>query len=262
MDDLDDVRQLVVDMVSASQTSPTWAHPSADLERIDGELRRIRDAGDVEASSIEVNGRRVDAHLSFGDREWWIALALSPDELLVERASAFERPRPFAGIEGGIVVVLNGPSSSGKSSVMRAIVELASEPWVAFDELWFGAVAMPYLIWPDAAPSLRAGFLAGIAALGSHGNQIVMTSGGLPYAEVASAFERTRLVAVGFDCPTGVLLSRQSERTDRWGGLVEDSLGAHDGWRYDLRLDSSSLSPADLAQRIIDEVRGSDTKKA
>jgi len=260
--DLGDARQLVVDMLSRSQTAATWAHPSANLQRIDAELRGIRDAGDVEVSSIEMNGRRVDAHLLLGEREWWIALSLAQDELLVERVDAHERPRPFAGIEGGIVVVVNGPSSSGKSSVMRAVVELASEPWVAFDELWFGEVAMPYLIWPDAAPSLRAGFLAGIAALASQGNQIVMTSGGLPCAEVAAAFEGTRLLTVGLDCPTDVLLERHGGRSDRWGGLVEDSLGAHDGWRYDLRLDSSSLSPADLAQRVLDAVTASDKKNA
>jgi len=61
--DLGDARQLVVDMLSRSQTAATWAHPSANLQRIDAELRGIRDAGDVEVSSIEMNGRRVDAHL-------------------------------------------------------------------------------------------------------------------------------------------------------------------------------------------------------
>src|SRR3954464_11920119 len=38
-------------------------------------------------------------------------------------------------------------------------------------------------------------------------------------------------------------LARQRERTDRWGELIEQSPGAHDGWSYGLTFDAATLTP-------------------
>lgn len=226
---------------------------------VDGTLRalvldavrgRLPDDDRLDVVWVTRNGARIDARVQLRDDEWWVVLDADDDH--VDVTAIVERPRPHAGVAGGIVVVLNGPSSSGKSTVMRAIVDRSVDPWVAFDELFFGHLQLGYAIWPEVAPTLRTGFLAGIAALASSGNQVVMTSAGLSMDALHSAMSpATRVVTIGLQCSVDVLEARQRERTDRWGDLVQQSLGAHDRWTYDLTFDSAACSPEDIADAIV-----------
>lgn len=223
------------------------------LKAVRASGRIAHDASDPKAGLAVTwaaqHGDRVDARLVSGDLEWWVVLSVTDstsDVVAIE-----QRPGPFAGVEGGVVVVLNGPSSSGKSSVMRAIVDRGADPWIAFDELFFGHLRLGYAIWPEVAPTVRSGFLDGIAALASAGNVVVMTSGGLAAKEVRQVFASSQLVLVGLDCPLEVLQERQQQRTDRWGDLAEESFAAHDGWTYDLRFDTARLDPMQIADGVL-----------
>ena len=61
----------------------------------------------------------------------------------------------------GMVVVLNGPSSVGKSSLIAAFADAAPTPWACFDEPMFGRLATRYLAWP--ATAARSGYGRAIA---------------------------------------------------------------------------------------------------
>ena len=202
---------------------------------------------------LVVNGRRVDFTVIAGDQEWSAVCSIDADG--VHSAVAFEWPLPFDGVDGGRAVIVNGPSSVGKTTTMQAVLRIATTPWVAFDELTFGSVAMPFLIWPERAPSLRPGFVAGIAALAAAGNQVI-TTGSAEYSTLAPLRAAVRTVDVALDCPLDVRIERQAGRTDRWGGLTEETDRAHDGWTYDVRFDTSVLSPEEIAERILELVGG------
>lgn len=198
-------------------------------------------------TTVTVNGRRVDVRVVAPGREWWVVCSIDTEG--VHHASSFERPPSFSGVEGGRAVIVNGPSSVGKSTTMSAVLRHATTPWVVFDELSFGTVAMPFLIWPETAPSLGRGFVAGIVALAAAGNQVITTGG--PPSRLAPLRTAVPTLAVGLDCPRSVRVERQGARKDRWGGLTEETEDAHDGWTYDLRFDTSRTSPDEIAGRIL-----------
>lgn len=224
--------------------------PPGSPSEIDSTVAPIRASTGLEVTWLVVNGHRLDATvLSAGGREWRVVLG-TDDGVTVRYFHAVEKPRRFDGVPGGRAVILNGPSSAGKSTLMQQLQADATTPWVMFDELSFGSVPSGYLIWRDTAGPLRRGFLAGIAALAAEGNQVVLSAGGFPQQDFVNAFAAVPTLYVGLDCALDVLVERQRGRDDRWGGLAEGSLGCHDGWRYDVRLDSGRASPGELAAEI------------
>jgi chloramphenicol 3-O phosphotransferase len=198
---------------------------------------------------LAVNGRRVDARVVAGDREFWVVCSI--DDHGVHAATAIERARPFAGVPGGRVVIVHGPSSAGKSTVIAAVQARAGSPWVAFDELSIGAIAPPYLVWPETAPTLRTGVIAAIAALAEAGNQVITTGGGAPPVEFAPLLALEHTLVVGLRCPLDVRRRRQAARQDRWGGLTEEDGDVDEGWRDDVRFDTSEVAAADIADAIL-----------
>lgn len=199
---------------------------------------------------VGVNGARVDIGIvSSSGQEWRVVCSI--DATGVHSARVFERPKPFLGIEGGRAVIVDGPSSAGKTTVMNAVLDRSSAPWVMFDEPFFGLVRSPFLIWPEASPTLRAGFLAGIAALAAAGNQVIMATGGLQPETFRPISAGVPTLWVGLSAPLDVRIARQSGRADRWGGLTESHDSAAPGWTYDLSYDTAKVSAIDIAEDIL-----------
>lgn len=198
---------------------------------------------------VTVNGRRVDVGVAAPGREWRVVLSI--DSMGVHSASAAERPPFFGGVLGGRAVIVNGPSSAGKSTAMDALLAAADTPWVKFDELSFGAIDLRFLIWRDQLPRLLPGFLAGIAALAAEGNQVILTAAGFPSSYFDDLRRRVPTLNVGLDCPLEVRIDRQSRRPDRWGGLTEGHDDHDEGWTYDLRFDTSTTSPEEIGSAIL-----------
>jgi chloramphenicol 3-O-phosphotransferase len=157
-------------------------------------------------------------------------------------------------VEGGEVVVVNGPSGAGKTSVLSALAEVSDQPWVLFDEPVIGSVDQAYLIWRDQAPVLHAGFLGAIAALARRGNLVAVAAAGHPAELVSRAFENLVVVRVGLDCDMSTLRARERGRAGRWGGLAADSMSVHNGWTYDARFDTTRLMAATIAGSVLDLV--------
>ena len=91
-------------------------------------LQPIAELDDVAITWAARNQNRIDATATASGREWWIAVTIEGNT--ATSAGATERPEMFGGVEDGRAVVLNGPSSVGNSTVMNAIVERATTPWI------------------------------------------------------------------------------------------------------------------------------------
>ena len=62
-------------------------------------------------------------------------------------------------------------------------------------------------------------------------------------------------IYVGLDGSLAVLVQRQLAQVDKFGGLAEESMSIHDGWRYDLRIDTVKETPDAAAQLLADLVQ-------
>ena len=196
------------------------------------------------------NAERVDLTVRTDADEWRIVY-FSRDGHRAHDLSIFRRPPAFGGVAGGVAMIVNGPSGSGKSSVLEQIAVRSPHPWVIFDEPVMGSVDQGYLIWRDRAEVLHRGFIAGIAALARRGNLVALSAAGHPRQTFDEAFAGVHVIRLGLACDTSTLLAREYRRPGRWGGLAAASVNAHDGWTYDLVLDSVENSPEQIADRVL-----------
>ena len=218
------------------------------------ELAPLRSHADVLVRSVAVNGHRVDVVAAAADHEWRVVFGTT-DMVTAEWVHVFARPAQFDGVTGGRVVVVNGPSSSGKSTLLSALRDESAEPWVIFDEPMFGGVRSEYLIWPDRAPLLHEGFLNGMASLASKGNLVALAAGGHSSEACGRAFMDLPTLWVGLDCPAEERRRREATRIDVQGGLFAASPHIHDGWEYDLRFDTTAVGLDDMVRQILERTR-------
>jgi chloramphenicol 3-O-phosphotransferase len=135
--------------------------------------------------------------------------------------------------------------------VLSAIAAASEVPWVVFDEPVLGAVDDRYLIWRDQAPGLHRGFLAAIGALSRTGNLVAFSAAGHSAEAIDEALRGLDVMRVGLDCDLETLRARERGREGRWGGLAEGSMSDHDGWRYDLRFDTTRSTPSEIAAEVL-----------
>lgn len=216
----------------------------------EGPLKEVRAALGLHVDSLQVNGDRIDATVSNNDDTWRIVLgATRPD--YCDWLHVYRRPESFSAVPGGVAVVINGPSSAGKSTLLRAIRTASQLPWVCFDEPFFGDVAAEYLIWREQAQSLHHGYLDAIAALARAGNLVALSAAGFPSCEFGERFAASRVIRVGLDADLDTLRDRERVRSDVPGGLAEASIGVHEGWSYDVRYDSASQPASQIAAAVL-----------
>jgi len=215
---------------------------------IDGALDDSR----LTVVDLRQNGRRIDARVHGEDGEAWLVVVWFSDGALtyVESVTVYPRPDPFGGVPSGRVIVLNGPSSVGKSSLMRAFADHAPTPFAWLDEPFFGRLPAHYLAWQETLGPHVAGCLAAIGAAAMLGNQFLVSAAGISQAEFEAALSEVELVFVGLDAPQDVLVQRQLTQVDKFGGLAEESVDIHEGWRYDLRIDTVQHSPEAAAELL------------
>jgi chloramphenicol 3-O phosphotransferase len=214
----------------------------------------LRDEVALRVTEVRTNGRRVDARLAAPSGRQWLVVVWFADDLLdvVDSVTVYPRPEPFPGVERGMVIVLNGPSSVGKSSLMRAFAEQARTPFAYFDEPFMGTLPATFLAWPETLGPWEEGTLAALAAAAAVGNQFILSSAGIAHARFRAALASVECIYVGLHAPLEVLVHRQLAQVDKFGGLAEESVGIHEGWTYDLQIDTSRSTPAKAA-RVLSE---------
>ena len=177
----------------------------------------------------------------------------------------------------GKIILLNGASSAGKSSIVTALQNTLDEAYLeaGIDKFLF-MLPHDYLMKPhlwhqvigyekrdngDLLPTvgwhghqLMRGMHRSIAALASVGNNVVADHVLLDkswLADCLDIFAGYEVLFVGVQCPIEVLAAREKGRGDRTLGQASGQAGLiHQGCVYDLEVDTSQLSAAGCAEQI------------
>lgn len=186
-------------------------------------------------------------------------------------------------MSAGTIIVLNGTSSAGKSTIAAAIQELAPVPYIhtGVDHV-LERVPRRYFVPSDGInPSAAEGWLLvfrdgrlveaprigplgyrvldgmyrAVAGLAAAGNQVIVDD--VIYDErvlgaAAMALREARVLLVGVRCPRAVAEQRERERGNRapGGAAIFDAL-VHRHGIYDLEVDSAALSADECAGQIL-----------
>ncbi len=169
----------------------------------------------------------------------------------------------------GKIILLNGASSAGKTSLIKILQDQLAEPYLdaGLDRfLWM--LPRRYLDRPgwddvlglmDHAGPVGKPFISGlhhsIAALSLAGNNVLADHVLVEPAwvrECARLFAELPALFVGLRCPLEVLEQRESQRGDRTLGQARTQFPlVHAHGLYDLEIDTSLASPAECAAQII-----------
>lgn len=157
------------------------------------------------------------------------------------------------------IIFLNGPSSSGKSTLAHALQTRLDEPYLYFaEDMFFSALPANVSSRPDFftyGSRLYAGFTKCVRTLVECENFVVVdTVAWVPGSleGFVRALWDTEILAVGIHCPLAVLEERERQRANRAVGLARRQYEAvHRDALYDLELDTSTADVATCVDRII-----------
>ena len=164
------------------------------------------------------------------------------------------------------IIFLHGASSSGKSSLARALQDRVELPFwhISIDHLRDASVLPSARIksgafnWKQMRKPFFDGFHASLAAYAQAGNNLIVehildTPGW--QGELAGLFEPFDVLFVAVHCPVEELIRREAARGDRPVGSAEqDFRTIHVGRRYDLEVQSLDGAEANV-QRVLSEWR-------
>jgi chloramphenicol 3-O phosphotransferase len=172
--------------------------------------------------------------------------------------------RAVSSIAMATVVVLNGTSSAGKTTVARAFQQVAPRlflnfsidsilsalPASAIDRIKNGAYISDLRI-----AELVRGFYACVRELLALGYDLVIDHAVTAryHAELLlAATEGHEVLLVGLDCPAEVLRQREQERGDRRIGMAGQQRSSIHSWlEYDLFLDTSAIFAERAAAEVV-----------
>jgi chloramphenicol 3-O phosphotransferase len=172
------------------------------------------------------------------------------------------------------VIVLNGGSSSGKSSIARALQEVLPGQWLTFgvDVL---VEALPgrgddprsgLVLEPDGAVTVTPEFRAvqdiwyqGLATMASRGAFLILDevflTGGAGQQRLRAVLDGLDILWAGVHCDPLVAASREAGRPERVRGMaMTQAITVHAGVVYDLEVDTTDSSAIACARRIAEAV--------
>jgi chloramphenicol 3-O phosphotransferase len=180
-----------------------------------------------------------------------------------------------------VIVILNGTSSSGKSTLAKALQDRLARPFLAMgiDTLVFG-LPHRYLNKPDLwahvfhydyvaerveritpgplGHQLVRGMHSAVAALAHEGLDVVVDHVLLDAdwaADLNARLAPFHVLRVGVTCPVAVLEDREASRRDRTLGQARaQSALVHTFMAYDVVVDTSRATPAECAEIIASHV--------
>ncbi|MGW7610049.1 phosphotransferase-like protein [Streptomyces sp. NPDC054766] len=164
---------------------------------------------------------------------------------------------------GGTVILLNGTSSSGKTSIARALLDLLDGTWFHMPVDAFHAMRGGRGGREMSDEDLQAeidrtakGFHRAVAGMAAGGNNLVVDhplSRRWRLLDLLDLLVPEDTVLVGVRCPLPELERRELERGDRQPGLAALQYGqVHSHGLHDLDVDTSLSSAEDCAQHIRD----------
>ncbi len=188
----------------------------------------------------------------------------------------------------GFIIFLNGPSSSGKTAIVKVLQELLEEPFLHVGvDMFYHMMPKRYFgidpskddpaylgfrwktstqddkTWYDLTPGtigyrMLNGMHRAIAAIASAGNNIIVDENVI-YEGQMEGYLRTLkdfdVLFVGVHCSLDEIERREHERGDRWIGhakghyhLTHAFIDEHGS--YDLEIDSTNSTPEECAMII------------
>lgn len=174
------------------------------------------------------------------------------------------------------VIILNGGSSSGKTSIAKCLQDLLPVPWLRFsiDDL---IDAMPEIMinagkgiqfGPDGSVSpgpdfriLESAWMQGIAAMVRSGARVIVDdvfiSGLDARRRWEAALEGLQVLWIGVFCDAAVASEREARRGDRVTGMAASQATAvHAGMDYDVKVDTTEMSPEECSRIIAQRLSG------
>jgi len=178
-------------------------------------------------------------------------------------------PGPRAKTETPQVLLLNGGSSSGKTSVARELQSVLDGVWLRLGVDTLLEAVPPSMLDEDGL-ELRADgavvvgarfaavedwWMAGIATMVEVGAHVVIednfVSGPGAQQRWRAALDRVTVGWVGIRCAPAVAAERERDRSDRiFGRAAKQALAVHEGICYDLEVDAGAHRPDELAQLV------------
>ncbi|MFF7991838.1 chloramphenicol phosphotransferase CPT [Kitasatospora xanthocidica] len=174
------------------------------------------------------------------------------------------------------VIVLNGGSSSGKSSIARRLQESLPQPWLHLGADTMVDALPPWLLGASegiggldggdgtvavgpAFAELDAAWTIGVAAMARAGARIVVDEvflgGAASQQRWRAALEGLDVLWVGVRCDPAVAAAREAARGDRVTGMAAAQAEAvHQGVAYDLIVDTSRADVADCARIVVERL--------
>ncbi|GMA14904.1 chloramphenicol phosphotransferase CPT family protein [Deinococcus metallilatus] len=174
------------------------------------------------------------------------------------------------------VIVLNGGSSAGKSTLARQLQAQLCEAWLTLGTDTFLAALPPALQASDAGITfgedgqievgaefrrLDMAWSRGVAGLARAGAPVIVDEvflgGGASQARWREALTGLRVLWVSVRCDPEEAARREQARGDRVPGMARHQATlVHQGVTSDLEVDLTHLSPAEGAAQIVRRVQG------
>ena len=168
--------------------------------------------------------------------------------------------------EGVTIILLNGTSSAGKTTIAKALQQVMDAPYLhvpidSFEDMMperqkLGEPGSP--LWQSVFNRMLSGFHHSLAALANTGSNLIvdhlLIQGIEPQnwlTECLDLLAPFTVYFVGVHCPLEELRRREQARGDRGIGLAEFQLSrVHRHGIYDLEVDTTVLSAAQCALKI------------
>ncbi|WP_337658475.1 chloramphenicol phosphotransferase CPT family protein [Sphingorhabdus sp. Alg231-15] len=156
----------------------------------------------------------------------------------------------------GKVIVLNGASSSGKSTLARALQFELTDTYLHCQLDAFWNMTPPTIPASSANfPRMKLAMAKSVKALAETGHNVIVDiiySGLKSHLEFSSTLDGIGVLVIKLDCKLDELERRELERGDRKLGLAKSQLDVvHEEIPYDLELDTSISSPAECVEEIV-----------
>jgi chloramphenicol 3-O phosphotransferase len=168
------------------------------------------------------------------------------------------------------IIILNGGSSSGKTTIAKCLQNLLSTPWLRFsiDDL---IDAMPDAMLEadngikfgdDGSVSpgtefrtLESAWMHGIGEMVRSGARVIIDDVFISGVEACNRWKASlrglEVMWVGVFCDPTVASSRESARGDRVAGMaVSQATAVHVGIHYDIKVDTTMTSPEECSRII------------
>jgi chloramphenicol 3-O phosphotransferase len=185
--------------------------------------------------------------------------------------------------QSGTIIILNGPSSVGKSSIMKAFQAKEAKPWLSIGIDNFFVAVLPPKFYLEDKPEHRLvmhgvasqdkegklftlevgaegqkvikGMHQAIAAYAHTGNNVIVDY--IKYEDawipdLKEALRGVKVIWIGVTAPLEIIQQREKTRgTSPEGHARSHYNTVHQRMNYDLMLDTSVLTPEQSADQII-----------